>query len=340
MQIDTNNTVQPVNNANATQQSNRTPRTAEQNNLWRYVWLLGALLVGIAIGVIAMKLKANANQTVVAINGTVITKDALFGELQSEYGLPTMRKMVNNQLALQFAANKGVTVTAAAVTARFNELKKQPNFGIILANNKMTADEFFRSLSTQMAEEAVYSQSMTATNDEIMQYYAEQTDPNNRRALFYRPPIIGLQGLETSTRVDAESAYSQIESGSQFDLAAANFSIDGSKANGGHLGAAEMGHSALTAVPAVERTIFALRKNQVTTPLYYNNAWWIFKCTGYLPATTYPFNKVKEQAVRNTLVNKGIAQKGTDIKKEYANFARMSDMQAFWPQYASALGSK
>jgi parvulin-like peptidyl-prolyl isomerase len=131
----------------------------------------------------------------------------------------------------------------------------------------------------------------------------------------------------------------QIDNGVPFDVVARQVSLDSSKANGGRLSPIMQGLSPLSRIPNAEQTVFNLRPGQITDPITFGKAWWIFKCNEYTPPTTIPFDEVAAQARRQAIATKGLIVNGAQIRQGFASFERTSKMQAFWPQYTAAIGA-
>jgi len=319
----------------------RSIRTDDIERLHKKIrlYVIGSLIVGFAIGVVAMKARHNAADSIAAVNGHVIVKDDLFNALQLVAGPQTMRKLVEDQIQLQYAEKRGYVPTDDQVNQRFLELSHQPNFDLILRNAGMPAAEYKANLKLLMAQEAVFSQGITVTDAEVQSYYNEQSSPTNPKALFYRPPVTTLQAIALRTETDADQALSQVNSGIPFEIVARTLSLDGSKVNGGKLNPIMMGQSPLTRTPAVEHTVFDLRPGQVSQPVFFGGGWWIFKCNEYSPAVQIPFDQVADQARRNAIAEKGVALNGAAIRQQFAAFESSSNIQAFWPQYANIIGS-
>jgi parvulin-like peptidyl-prolyl isomerase len=298
-----------------------------------------AFVVGFGLAIFIMKQRAQDRIAVAAVNGAVISSDTFFRTLQMMAGPQTIHQLVENQVQLQYAAKRGLVPTDAQVTARFDELRHQPNFDIIIKNSGMNPDMYVANLKLQMAQEAVFSQGITVTDDEVRQYYLSQCNPKNPRASFYRPAVSTLQTIATRSYAGTEAALTQIDNGVPFDVVARQVSLDSSKANGGRLSPIMQGLSPLSRIPSAEQAVFNLRPGQVTDPITFGNAWWIFKCNEYTPPATIPFDEVAAQARRQAIATKGLIVNGTQIRKGFAAFEHSSKMQAFWPQYAAAIGA-
>src|SRR4051812_15461984 len=66
------------------------------------------LLIGLAIGVQAMRLRAQARKALVSVNGVVMNQDDFFIRMERAAGRQVMTQVVQEQLQFQFAKSKGV----------------------------------------------------------------------------------------------------------------------------------------------------------------------------------------------------------------------------------------
>ncbi len=304
------------------------------------IWVAVAFIAGGTLGGYLIREKDRTSETIVAVNGERITRDQLFDEMQIQYGPATMHKLVVQKLELQFAAKRGLLPTDEQVQAKYDEIKGQPNYDLILRNSHLTDPQYRDNLKFEMAQDALFSQGITVSDDEVKQLYDQESSPSNPKALFYKPAVSTLQAISTKSRSDAQAVIAQLNNGTPFDILAEKVSIDASKVSGGRLNPLIYGQSPLSHTPALENAVFALRVGQTSDPLNFNNAWWIFRCNEYSPPQTISFDQVQDQARHYAIVAKGAALNGAELKQEFGAFAQSSNLQAFWPAYQSAIERK
>ncbi len=308
----------------------------------KFAWLplLVGLALGLGIGVLVMHNRHESRKLVVAVNGTKIYEDQLFTQLQQVAGLQTMHQIVQEQLQIQFAKKKGLAPSDADVEARYAELSGQPGFAAKLAASNQTEASLKNTLRVQMAQAAVLSQGVTVSETEIHNFYAQQTDPHNAHSLFYQPDLIGLEAIAAPTQELAARALRELNAGTPFPLVVTGYSQDASKNNGGRLPTLQRGRSPLSSNPQLEQAVFNLNVGSRLGPVSYNHQWWIFQCDNKKPGVTLPYSKVKDECRRDALMIKGRNINGAKVNAEFQAFQQASNLQAFWPQYNAALGSR
>ncbi|MGI4788512.1 MAG: peptidyl-prolyl cis-trans isomerase [Janthinobacterium lividum] len=304
-------------------------------------WLLvsSMFLLGLVVGVAVMRQRAHSQTIIVSVNGATITRDALFAQMQNAIGVQTIRKMVQNDLQLQFAQKKGLAPTDAEVDAEFAKISKRPNFAQALAQSGVGEGDIKDNLRVQMAETAVISQGVTVTEADAQKYYQAQSNPNNPAATFYRPASISLRAIATTTQAQAQQALTELTSQTPFELVATTYSVDTSKANGGLLAPLVFGRSPLHRAPALEKSVFSMKIGDQLGPVFFANQWWIFRCQDKAPATSVPYAQVADQCLTGAKLLKGTAANSKRIQQEFADFQHSSNLQAFWPQYQKVIAS-
>lgn len=298
---------------------------------------LAGLCVGLAIGVLVMRHRRDAQAIVAAVNGSVISKDALFSRLQQTAGVPVMHKIVEEDLQLQFAQKKGVPATDAQVEARYQQMSRDSRFAASLAASGLSEDAYKSSLRVKIAQANVLTQGITVSDAEARAFYAAQSDPRNPQAQFYKPETISLRAISTATQPAAQRAMQELAANTPFELAASEYSMDPSKANGGRIAPLQRGRSPLAQVPSLEQALFGMKVGQLYGPISFNKAWWIFRCEDKTLGQSTPFDAVKDESRLGAAIVKGTRLNGKAIQAEFQQFERGSNLQAFWPQYQQAV---
>jgi len=314
----------------------RTPEPpAKKKPLKMPLWLLASVLflAGLGIGILVMRQRAHTQTIVVSVNGTTITRDDLFNQMQDAVGAQTVHRMIQNILQLQFAQKKGLAPTDADVDAEYAKMSHRPNFQQAMAQSGILEGDFKYNLRVQLAETNVITQGVTVTEADARSYYAAQSNPNNPAAQFYRPAEISLRAIATPTQGQAQQALTELNAQTPFELAATTYSVDTSKANGGLLAPLALGRSPLHANPALEKTIFSMNVGSQIGPVFFARQWWIFRCQDKSPAATVPYAQVQDQCLTGAKLAKGTALNSKRIQQEFTDFQHSSNLQAFWPQY-------
>ena len=317
------------------------PPRSRQQRFKLPLWMVAAVMfiLGLAIGVVVMRQRAQSKTIVVSVNGATITRDDLFNQMQIAHGAETVHTMVQNLLQVQFAAKKGLAPTQAQVDSEYAKMAARPNFAQALAQNGMTEGDFKEALRVQLAETNVITKGITATDADAQAYYKAQSDPNNLKAQFYHPAEVSLRAIATLTQPQAQKALAELASQTPFELVANTYSTDTSRSNGGLLTPLAFGRSPLHQTPALEQSVFALKVGDQLGPVLFAGKWWIFRCQNKAPATTIPYAQVQEQCLTGAKLVKGTAQNSQRIQQEFLDFQHQSNLQAFWPQYQRVIAN-
>lgn len=301
------------------------------------VWVLLSLAVGIAIGVFGMRSRYRALEVVASVNGVTITKDDLFGRLQSEFGQATMRQMINEHLQLQYAKEQGVLPTDEEVEARFRKLAEEPGFDEGLRQRGVDAGTFKRQLKLSMAQAAVIGKGVDVTDEEVQKFYKENIDKTNPQALFYTPEMVQLAVIVTQTEAQAQAALKELNAGKPWEEVVEKHSQDSSKINRGILPPTFRGRTNSSQVPGLDSTIFAMKQGDQVGPRQFAGAWWIIRCLDRKSEVLQPFDKVKEQATTGAILVKAGPERMKEAEAGFAEFRAKAETNAFWPQYAEAV---
>ena len=299
-------------------------------------WLLAVLglILGFGGGVLVTRHRHESAQSVAAVNGTKIMSDQLFIRLQSVAGPATVHQIVQEQLQLQFAAKKGVSPTDADVEDRFQKMHVNPNFSRELAASGQSELQYKEGLRVKLAQAAVLTQGVTVTDAEVKKYYADETNPRNPRALFYQPETMIVRAIGVASPAAMAKVQSELAVRTPFEQVAAQYSLDaGSKNKGGLLQPLQRGRSPLTATPALENALFALKIGDSYGPVSFHNGLWLFRCEDKKLSQTKSFAEVKDDCTLGEKIAKGTRLKGAAVQAEFQDFQHKSILQAFWPQY-------
>jgi foldase protein PrsA len=297
-----------------------------------------ALLIGFGAGILISRHRQEGRKVVAAVNGVQITQDQLFLRLQEAAGQPVVRRMVQEELQLQYAAKRGLAPTDAQVEARYETLRKDPGFLPALAASGISLADYKHSLRVKLALSNVLTDKVSVSDAEVQQFYNAQSDPHNPQAQFYKPATVTLRVIATPSQKAAQAAMREMNAANTpFELVAAEFSVDSSKNAGGLLAPLQRGRSPLSRAPALEAALFNLKVGQMYGPVSFNRGWWIFRCEDKTLGQAVPFASVKEEARLGAAIVKGTKLNGRAVEKDFQNFWGHSNLQAFWPQYERAV---
>jgi foldase protein PrsA len=315
-------------------------QTGRRSVNWRLmVLLLAVLVVGAAIGALLarQRYKAKEQEVIAAVNGVTIRKDNFYRRLELASGQRVIQQMVREELQLQYARKLGVTPTAAEIAQKYDEARKQPNFEQKLMESGLTADEYKRNIGVALAQAKAVNRGVSVSDAEVRRFYNANCDPKNPNARYYKPEMVQPQAIVTETEDEARRAILDLNRDLVFSTVAKTYSKDVSKENGGMLPAVYRGRSNLDKVPGMEQALFAMKVGETLGPKRFANAWWIIRCLDKKAAHTQPFDEVKEECRLGALLAKGLPVNGAKVQSDFQEFARKSNLQAFWGQYKSAI---
>jgi parvulin-like peptidyl-prolyl isomerase len=333
-----------VTDTKETRAPRRATKTRETSSFNRRLpaWLLAALflltlIVGIVAGILIMRQRYQSRQIVAAVNGELITQDDLYNHLERMAGVTAVRNLVDEKLALQFAQKKGLMPTDAEVRARLEEEKKKPDFAENLKKSGRAEADFTRMLRMQMARAKVIQQGIEVTEEDARRFYQTNSNPKDPAARYYTPETIQLAVIVTKTQAAAERARQELNSGVAFPTVAKKYSVDDTRNEGGITGVIARGRTQAAQIPGFEARVFQLKIGQLIGPERIANLWWIIRCVDKKAARTIPYEQVKAECLEGAAVLKGAKAKGDKVQEEFAKFRKESKLQAFWPQYKTAM---
>jgi foldase protein PrsA len=300
-----------------------------------------ALLVGCAIGAIITRQRIKARQAVASVNGTVIDQDTFFDRLQAEAGVAVLRKMVSEELVLQFAKAKGAYPSDTAVDARYKLDAATPGFAQKLQAANIMPDDYKRQLRSALAEVALLAPDVKVTDEDIHSFYERNINPANPRALYYTPESAQVAVIVTNDQDSAQKAEHQLVQGIPFGTVVKTFTVDvASKANNGVLPMVARGRTRLKSLPGLEDTIFGLKVGERVGPRQFAGKWWILQCIDRKPAVTRKFEDVRDACRDGVILEKASARPSSGLslrqrrQQEYTDFMKQANTQAFWTRYA------
>ena len=316
------------------------PRNKRPRKWKMPLMLLTAVILGAAVGSLMTRQRYKAQQVVASVNGHVIHEADFLHNLEVAQGDAVLKKMVADELQLQYARKLGVYPTDAEVTAKYKTLSEQPNFGQYLASTHQSPEDIVHSIRVVLAQAALVNKGNTVSEADVRAYYARQSDKSNIPAKFYTPPSVTISVIVSSSEQTLRKAEKELASGSSFAGVAAKYSEDNSKNNGGVLPPILKGRSPSSRIPGVEDAVFSLQVGEQFGPKQLAGNWWIIRCLDKKPAALKPFEEVKAECREGALLQKSLSTTSRQVHDDYAKFEKQASFQAFWPQYKYILGAR
>jgi parvulin-like peptidyl-prolyl isomerase len=297
--------------------------------------------VGIAVGGLMARARYNANLAVAAVNGVVIDQNQFYHFLENKAGPAVLRAMATDELKYQYAKQLGVAPTDADINRKAAELSKSPDIAAALAQNRINTYDLHRQARASLVEEAVLTHGINVTDDEVRRFYQANIDHNNPTARFYTPESVRVEVLITRTKARADEASRALtDKTMSWETAVDRYSEDKSKLNGGLLPPIQKGRSVNSSQRSLENTLFSLPAGDTTEPKPFVNGWWIIRCLDRTPATTLPFDRVRDQCVLAAKLTKLDPATRKKIGDGFTEYARKATVQAFWTNYKEAINFK
>jgi parvulin-like peptidyl-prolyl isomerase len=290
--------------------------------------LLGILLfiVGIGIGAGGAYWRFREDRLAIAVNGKPISQSEYVRLLEIDGGVRALNRIIMQEEVLQYAAKNGMLPKPEQIKARISEMKSRPDFSAYLSQTRQTAADLERTVRLQLATEAVTTQGVQVSDAELFAFYRANTDPANRSSLYCTPTVATVRAIVLPTREQVDQVQRELSLGVPFDAVARKYSHDPSGAQGGELPPITQGRTKLAQLPSVETAIFSLAPGQMSAAVPYQRGWAIFRCESRTPATTKPFDAVKEDCRRELMMRKGLAGNGQRVSSEFQDFQKRSSL--------------
>lgn len=289
--------------------------------------------LGIGIGLLIARQRYHAQNLVLSVNGGLIESHDFYHRLEAVAGPQVLNQMMAEQLTLQYADKVHARPTKEQIEAQFKKVSDRKDWGIYLAGSGQTNEDVKRTIEVELAQKAIVSQGLRATEEETQAYYKQQTDPKNPAAKYYTPPGVRVSVIVTPQETQSRAAAAELANSVAFDKVALKYSIDPSKNAGGVLPTVLKGRTASARIPGLEARVFGMDVGAQLGPLKIGNVWWIIRCLEKIPEKVEPYEKVKDECQQEATVQKSLRQRGMKVKEEFSNFRNSSKIVSFWPQY-------
>ena len=200
--------------------------------------------------------------SVATVNGTPISKAEFDNKLESSpAALGTLQQMVREVLIEQYAKQNNITVTAADVTKREDDIKANfppGSWNEMLKARGLTEKDVHQALRDQAIIDAAVGKDIKVSDAQIKDYF----DKNH--AAFDKPAEVRARHILVADLKTAQKVEADLKAGKHFSAEAEQYSIDpGSKDKGGELGWFRRGQM----VPAFDKAAFSLPIGKISEPV-------------------------------------------------------------------------
>ena len=307
---------------------------------WATVGILVGTLAGAALGVIVMHKRQRAREVVVSINGVVIDQTSFYRSLEGTSGAQVIRRMVGEELQLQFARKMGVAPSDGEVEAKLVQATQKPNFNKTLLENGEAMQDMRRNIRVNLARNNVLTQGITVSDADIRAFYNINVNPKNPKALFYTPERVTLQAIINVDAAQIKRAERDLQQGVAFATVAKNYGTGDGKQNSGLLSVSRRSQSGTDGQTEAENAFFGMKIGAQLGPRKFNKAWWIVRCLDKQAAQTQPLAQVMDECRTGALLTKGVPINAKKVEEEFTAFQQTANVQAFWKQYSAAADVK
>ena len=245
---------------------------------------------------------------VATVNGEKISKEELTNSLIDWNAPMALDQLIMYRLVGQEAKKAGVVVTAAAISARFDELKKNlppgQTFEDMLKRNGMTPGAAFSLMKMQLQSEGVLKKQVKVTAEDLANY-------RRARHILIRIPSTADAKEKEASEATAKTKIEEIEKEIKdnkisFEDAAKKYSEDpGSKDKGGDLDYFAKDQMS----PEFDKAVFEMKPGEISAPI----------------KTSYGYHLIQ-------LIGLGADAKGADRKKleDMLIPSKMGEMYRDW----------
>ena len=223
------------------------------------------------------------------VNGQDIRRDALATACVERFGKEVLEGLVNKRLIMHHCRNREIEVTDQEVDAEIDRMAKRFKIGreqwlqMLERERGINAEQYKRDiLWPTLALRKCAADQLTVSDEQLQKAYEAQYGP----AVKCRLIVVGDRQL-------AEQLHRQlVDKPDDFARLAMQHSIDVNSASIGGLIQPIRHH---VGDPAIEREVFAMQPNQISSIIPVGEQFAILKCEGQVPARNVPMETVREE---------------------------------------------
>lgn len=309
---------------------------ARHTPLWAGVCL--ALVLGFGIGAFVMRLRKEAGEVMLVINGQIITVRDYHRRMEITHGRESLQRLLENRLALQYARERNLLPSESEVKQRTSQLLAQPGVHDGLVRRHLSEGDVTDQVRIALAKDRILQNGVSISDAEVAAYYRRQSDPKNTSARFYLPESVSLQIIVTKTEPQIRAAWQELTAKGSFAQTVKRFSAHRlSASHEGNFGPLLRGRTPFHKVPGFETLVFGMKPGDLSPPTQFGATWWIARCVARTPAQTLPFDKVREMCRIGALEEKSHQMRGPQAGADFAEYRKQSPIHVFWERYARDL---
>ncbi|WP_438447230.1 peptidylprolyl isomerase [Gorillibacterium sp. sgz5001074] len=257
------------------------------------IWMITsiALFVALAAYVIAVPPgQGSKEETVAKVNGTSISKTALYDALVAAGGSQTLQNLISEELVKQESDKAGIKITDADLEKEMADIKKNfssdEQFQAALTQYNMTLDKLKADMTVQAQLRKLLEPQVKVTDDDVKKYYDENLES------LKTPEQVRASHILVKTKEEAETVLADLKKGGDFAAIAKEKSLDpGSKEQGGDLNFFSKG---MMEEP-FETAAFALKVGELSSVVETSNGFHVIKLTDHKDAATPTLDQKKDE---------------------------------------------
>lgn len=268
--------------------------------------------VAIAGLLAAMVLSGCGRSNFITINGEKITKDQYYKRLEQstingqQAGSLVLQQLVQEELILQLAKDKGVSPTDEQINKKIDLAKKEGNLGARLQQMGITIDDFKAQLKPRQAQINIITKGIKIPDADVKKFY-----DTNEKTLFTRPETVDPAVIVCNSKDRLDKVQAQLKKGTDFTSVAMKLSEDPTGQAGGRLG--PLARNIPNVPPQLLDAAFKLKVNEVSEPVMIHppgkiTKWVFIKLLDRKPARTTSFADAKDQIREQLALQKGSQQ--------------------------------
>jgi parvulin-like peptidyl-prolyl isomerase len=223
------------------------------------------------------------------VNGQDIRRDALATACVERFGEEVLEGLVNKRLIAHHCRNRQITVTDAEIDAEIDRMAARFKIGRqqwieMLQRERGINIEHYKHdiLWPTLALRKCAADKLTVSDEQLQQAYESQFGP-----------AVKCRLIVVNDRQLAEQVRKQlIEQPADFPRLAMQHSVDVNSASIGGLIQPIRRH---VGDPAIEREVFAMQPNAISSIIPVGTQFAILKCEGHEPARNVPLENVREE---------------------------------------------
>jgi parvulin-like peptidyl-prolyl isomerase len=223
------------------------------------------------------------------VNGQDIRRDALATACCERYGNEVLEGLVNKRLIMHYCKNRNISVTDQEVDAEIDRMAKRFKIGkeqwlaMLEKERGIRPEQYKRDiLWPTLALRKCAADKLTVSDEQLTKAYEAQYGP-----------AVKCRLIVVKKRQLAEQLHRQVvDKPSDFPRLAMQHSIDVNSASIGGLIQPIRHH---VGDPGIEREVFAMQPNQITSIIPVGEQFAILKCEGQVPARNVPMETVREE---------------------------------------------